>query len=584
MTRSGRVSVAVFAVASMLLGACGGGSRGDTDSSSGGDKADPSAEGAKSQQGAEGAKSQQGAEGAKSQQGAEGDESEGAKPGGVLRIGMEAESDGLNPTVNRFAVAGLQMGNAVFDTLAAIDADGDAVPYLAKSFTPNAEFTEWTIELRPGVTFHDGTPLNAAAVVANVTGQANDPLIGRAVKPVLAETNFAEAVGELTVVIRTRKPAAHFATFVTGQLGMVASPAWLEAAKANPDLNQKPIGTGPFKFDSRVKDSKTRFVRNDDWWGTGVVSDGPYLDGIDFFPVPSNARRADQLVAGDLDALHTTDVTTQTRLESESSITRVTDELGEETFIQLNTQKAPFDDARVREALGLATSNDAYNKLINNGKLTLAESMFHPDLKWADPSIKQEYDPARAKEIVAEVCAEKADLCKGGKIVVKYTYASNPENDRIYEVLSQLWKDAFSTEPDPIPQDQFITATALGNYELNLWRQFGSPDPDPDALWIVCSSIGDVSLNWTRFCDPERDQLLDEQRASNDDSARIELWHQIAKTIKDAHTHVFLTHTRWMIASSERVKNICGATADNDAELRCSDNGRFRVPQIWIAS
>jgi ABC-type transport system substrate-binding protein len=381
----------------MVLGACGGGSDDSDSGDSGGDAS---------------------TEGPKSQAGAGADESEGATAGGVLRIGMEAESDGLNPTTNRFAVAGLQMGNAVFDTLAASDEDGNPVPYLAESFTPNADFTEWTVTLRPNVKFHDGTALTAEAIVANITAQANDALVGRAVKPVLAETDFVAATGELTAVVRMRQPSAHFPSYLTGQLGMVASPTWLEAAKANPDLNQKPVGTGPFKFDSRTKDSQTRVVRNDEWWGKGVVGDGPYLDAIEFYPVVSAARRADQLVAGELDVLHTTDVPTETRLEGESSLTTVSDELGEETFLQMNTEKAPFDDARVREAVVLATSNKSYNDLINEGKLTLAQSMFHPDLKWADPNITQEYDPAKAKELVAAVCAEKADLCKGGKVTI----------------------------------------------------------------------------------------------------------------------------------------------------------------------
>jgi ABC-type transport system substrate-binding protein len=205
----------------MVLGACGGGSDDSDSGDSGGDAS---------------------TEGPKSQAGAGADESEGATAGGVLRIGMEAESDGLNPTTNRFAVAGLQMGNAVFDTLAASDEDGNPVPYLAESFTPNADFTEWTVTLRPNVKFHDGTALTAEAIVANITAQANDALVGRAVKPVLAETDFVAATGELTAVVRMRQPSAHFPSYLTGQLGMVASPTWLEAAKANPDLNQKPVG------------------------------------------------------------------------------------------------------------------------------------------------------------------------------------------------------------------------------------------------------------------------------------------------------------------------------------------------------
>ena len=75
--------------------------------------------------------------------------------GGTLRVGLEADVDGLNPTASALAVSGLTMAQAVFDPLFTFTADGDVVPYLAESITPNADFTEWTLKLREGVTFHD---------------------------------------------------------------------------------------------------------------------------------------------------------------------------------------------------------------------------------------------------------------------------------------------------------------------------------------------------------------------------------------------------------------------------------------------
>ena len=78
--------------------------------------------------------------------------------GGTLTYGLASESDGWNPTEGRWATDGTQVGMAIFDPLAAYNADGDWAPYLADSFTPNADFTEWTIKLRPDVTFQNGTP------------------------------------------------------------------------------------------------------------------------------------------------------------------------------------------------------------------------------------------------------------------------------------------------------------------------------------------------------------------------------------------------------------------------------------------
>ncbi len=109
-------------------------------------------------------------------------------PGGTLRYGLEADVDGLNPTTSALSAPGLMMSNAVFDTLAANDTEGNAVPYLAESFTPSADFKDWTIKLRPGIKFHDGTDMNSDAVVKAFEAQRNDPLVGLAVRPFFPET------------------------------------------------------------------------------------------------------------------------------------------------------------------------------------------------------------------------------------------------------------------------------------------------------------------------------------------------------------------------------------------------------------
>ena len=85
----------------------------------------------------------------------------GPVAGGTLRYGIQSEVDGINPTTSALSAPGLTMGNAVFDTLAAYDVDGNPVPYLAESFTPSEDFMSWTVKLREGITFHDGTPLNS---------------------------------------------------------------------------------------------------------------------------------------------------------------------------------------------------------------------------------------------------------------------------------------------------------------------------------------------------------------------------------------------------------------------------------------
>ena len=136
--------------------------------------------------------------------------------------------------------------------------------------------------------FHDGTPLNAEALQINFETQRADPLVGLAVKPFFPEEGATELLDDLTIVYNLAESNVYFPGTVSGQLGMIASPTWLAAALEDPNLNQAPVGTGPFAFESRSQDSTTKFVRNDDWWGGDV-----YLDAIEFIPVTDPDTRND---------------------------------------------------------------------------------------------------------------------------------------------------------------------------------------------------------------------------------------------------------------------------------------------------
>ena len=277
-------------------------------------------------------------------------------PGGTLRYGLEADVDGLNPTSSALSAPGLMMANAVFDTLTAFDADGVAVPYLAESVEPvDGDFSKWIVTIRQGISFHDGTPVTIDAVLLGFETQKADPLVGLAVKPFYPETGATERIDDFSAQFNLLEPNAYFPGALTGQLGYVSSPTWLAAALADPTLNQQPVGSGPFVFDSRSADSVTRFVRNEDWWNGDV-----YLDAVEFVPVPDADTRAELLVQGDINALQTSDPGAIQTLDEDPSIQQIKDETGEESFVMLNTGMAPFDDIRARRG---ADAGDARGEL-----------------------------------------------------------------------------------------------------------------------------------------------------------------------------------------------------------------------------
>lgn len=509
--------------------------------------------------------------------------------GGTLRFAVEADVDGLNPTTSSLSAPGQVMAGAVFDTLAAFDADGVAVPYLAESFTPSDDLREWTVRLRPGITFHDGTPLDAAAVVASFEAQRTSPLVGLAVRPFFPADGAVAQVDDLTVQFNLTEPHRHFPTYVTGQLGMVASPTWLAAAADDPTLNQRPVGTGPFRFDSRTEDSVTRFVRNDAWWNGDV-----YLDALEFYPVADPDTATDLLFGGEVDGLHVTNAASITRLTEDDSIQNILDDGGEESFVMMNTSAPPFDDVRARRALAAATPRAQYDQLIGLDVLRQATQRFTPESPYHDPSLVQiGDDPAQAAQLAAEYCAERvgdvnpitgAPVCNGERIVIQYQYAGpSVAGSRIADLMVAGWSGAFDVTVVEVFQDDLIQNAALGAYNTVAWRQFGAVDPAADNIWLMCRTIGPISLNWPRYCDEERDALLLQAQAEADPDIRADLYRQVEARINEAATYVFLQHTLWDVALAPGVRGVCGRTTPDGVALDCAGNGVVWFDRAWLA-
>lgn len=510
--------------------------------------------------------------------------------GGTLRVGLEADVDGLNPTASALAVSGLTMAQAVFDPLFTFAADGTVVPYLAESMTPSADFTEWTLKLRAGVTFHDGTPFTVDAVIKQFEITRNDPLVGLAVRPYYPETDAVAKIDDLTMVFKPLEPSQYFPSALTAQLGYIASPTWLDALAADPTLEQRPVGTGPFQFDSRTEDSVTKFVRNEAWWGTDLV--GPvYLDAIEFYPVPDADTRTELLLNGDLDIIHTTDTNQFETYREDTSLTLDISEDGEEYFLMINTAKAPFDDVRVRQALALATDRQGYYDLFNAGEGQLANQMFTPDSPYYNPDVTQEgNDPEGAAALVAEYCGENpvaedgSALCTDGKVNMEYQW-SGPSvlATRIADFYNENWSSLFNVTFDEKSQADHIQEAALGLYNVVGWRQFGAENPGDDRVWLECRNIGGISLNWPRYCSEERDALIKEIANPANPDERTGLLQQLVQNIHDSYAYIFMTHSSWAVVHTDKVHGQCDRIAPEGSPIVCSTNGRMYFHSTWLS-
>ena len=503
--------------------------------------------------------------------------------GGTLRVAVEAEADGLNPAANNFAVSAYVMTYPVVEPVSYWDAEGNWVPHLAESFTKIGDGSSWQLKLREGIRFHDGTELDADDLIATFEAQLADPIISLALRPSYPTEGAITKIDDYTVQYNPIRAYAHFPQTITSQLGMVTSSEWLAAAAEDEGLNQKPVGTGPFMVDSRTQDEVTVLVKNPDYWAADRVD--TYLDRIEIYPITDSGIAAERVAAGDIDLMITSNADAILTLREADGVSTIENIRSSEDFAMINAEMPPFDDIRARQALTFATDRDAYVSLIRQDTSPPADTMFHPDLVWHNPDVVQETNmPERAAELVDSYCADFPDNCSGGRINMELQWSGpSVQQTRIAELLIDGWEDYFNVTEQELLQDDHILQVAVGQYNVVTWRQFGEIDPDNDVLWLECSSISFISLNWPRDCDPARDELLYEQRAIDDLDRRVEIWHEIQQNIRDSYTYVFFNHANWTVGHRDVVHGVCGQTGPDGDQLFCNNQGRVWLQGIWLS-
>lgn len=496
--------------------------------------------------------------------------------GGRVVYGTEAEVDGFNPVSNRWAISGHMVAQAVFDPLTALDADGVAQPYLAESVEPNDDYSSWTITLRSGVTFHNGTPLTADVVVANLEAHRVSPLTSTAVAPIASVT----ATGPLTVEVALSQPWAAFPGVLAGQAGYVAEPSMLDTA--NPDASRSPIGTGPFRLVEWTPNVRWVGERFEDYWRDGL----PYLDAVEFRPLPNPQQRLNALLTGEVNLMHlsTSTVAAEMRAAAEAGEVQFLEDPGEaeESAVLLNLEAEPLNDVRVRRALALATDTQTFNEVIHLGLLEPSNGPFSPGTQWHTETNYPAFDAAAARALVDEYIADPATPAE-----VSFTLTATPAARDQAELLAEQWRQVGITATiATVEQAEFINTAVTGNFEANVWRQFGSPDPDGNFVWWYSNNKGSPNiLNFPNMFDPEVDAALEEGRRSADPAVRKAAYDRLQQRLAELVPYLWLAEARWWIGAGNEVRGITNGSLPNGEPsypLAGPTPGSHRLTQTWI--
>src|SRR3954471_14749221 len=303
-----------------------------------------------------------------------------ALPAQTLRIGLAEDPDVLDPTLARTFV-GRVVFAALCDKLFDIDEKLTIVPQLAESYSWSADGKALTIKVRPGVTFHDGEKLDAAAVKFNI--DRHKSMAGSNRRGELALVTGVDVVDPMTARLNLSAPFSPLLAQLADRAGMMVSPK--AATAAGDKFGASPVCSGPFKFVERVAQDRIVLERYPNYWNKGQV----FLDKITYLPIVDSTVRLANLKSGQLDIIERMAPSDVPGLKSDSrfKIAKVT-EIGYQG-ITLNlgkselAQKNPVGrDARVREAFDLSLDRDAIVQVAMDGEATPGNQWVAPNSSW----------------------------------------------------------------------------------------------------------------------------------------------------------------------------------------------------------
>ncbi|NCC26133.1 MAG: ABC transporter substrate-binding protein [Deltaproteobacteria bacterium] len=467
--------------------------------------------------------------------------------GGVLRVGGPWWPKTLDIQKSGYVFKRL----GVVDNIVEVDEGIRIVPGLAESWTVSPDKMTWSFSIRDGVLFHDGTPLTAGILKENLDRLAR---VGTLLKDVPLAS--VQAPDDRTLVLTTTEPFAPLPAYLTmGETGALAPSSFDESGEV-----VRPVGTGPFVFESwKVKEEVT-LTRNDRYWG-----DKAHVDTVVFRAVPDAVTRLAMLKAGEIDIAQILPPQAIASLESSGKYDILRMPIGRCRMACFNLNKEPFSDHRVREAVNLAVNRADLVKYVLEGVGESAITLYPPQIYWANTTLPAfQHDPDRAAALLSEAGWIDKD---GGRIRKKngeplkiklVTYTERAALPPTAEIMqAQLAAVGFDVE---IVATQLDAAEAMrfkGDFDMYLMGRGLLFVPDPDyVLMTDYFSSNTEKQGWGAYHyeNPEVDALILAGRSEFDQAARKRIYDRVQAILLKDQPMVYLNYYVNVDAVAKKVR------------------------------
>ncbi len=451
------------------------------------------------------------------------------KKGGEITFGLESDISSLMPGVAA-QPADKVITLGIYDTLTTY-VDGQVEPYLAETLEGNESLDVWEMTLREGVTFHDGTPLNADAVVKHFE-RLKDPAVACPcldTVSIIDTMEMPDGPEGLSVTFHLTGPSVSFPDMLAGSSGYIESPTAM--AELGDAFNNQPVGTGPFRLAEFRPGERVVLEAYEGYWRTdenGIQL--PYLDRITFLPIHQGSQRVTALQSGQIDMFQTADSDTIAQSE-ELGFAAQKISGSSSTIVLFNTSKPPFDDVKARQAFAYAINKDVINERVYDGVREPSYSGFATDSPYFNPdALSPEYDPEKAEQLVEEL---------GGMEFTLSCINSEESNDILRLSEQMLEQVGMEVELEMQEQGTYVQRifSKSGDYEAACFRSSHFIEPDAIRPGLTTDDAG----NLTFYSNPEVDQLLEEARQTDDFETRKELYFEVQEiTTEELPVFTFL--------------------------------------------
>lgn len=303
------------------------------------------------------------------------------------------------------------LGGAVqrmmMDGLFYFDAEMNVINMLATGYEASDDATEYTITLREGISFTDGTPWNADAAKANLD-RLGDQSQGLKRNGLFAMLDTTEVIDEYTIKITLQYSFGAFINTLAHPAGAMMSPVQLAAGNAA--CATHPVGTGQYKFVNWQPGDHWKLELNEDWWGydaeicggTPIVPANAGFSTMTFKPVLESATRVAMVQSGDADFIYPVPTESFAMLEADPNVNAISDESVIMRYLYINTHKPALSDIRVRQALNHAINKEAFGAVVLNGLASPASSYMAPAVQFYQEQTPYEYSVEKAKALLAD--------------------------------------------------------------------------------------------------------------------------------------------------------------------------------------